>query len=72
MDGHAGGRKLGKHLRQEFLRDCLIHQQRLCRVAHAYALRLGVYHDATSHIELSGFVHIDMAVARARLDDRHK
>ena len=72
VDKHARGRKLIEHLGQELCGNRLVHQQRLGRVAHAHALGLGVHHDGACHVEIGGLVHVDMAVARARLDHRHQ
>ena len=56
--------------RQEGSRDIPMHQQRFGTVADGGALNLGIQDDLGSHRKVSVFVHIDVAVARAGLDDR--
>ncbi len=49
-----------------------VDQQRLGGIAHAHALRLGVDDNVERFIKVGGFMHVDVAVARTRLDHRYK
>ena len=49
-----------------------VDQQRLGSIAHAHALGLGVDDNVERLIKFGGFMHVDVAVARARLDHRNE
>ena len=53
-------------------RDVGVDEQRLGRVADAGALGLGVEDDALRGVEVGARVDVDVAVARRRVDDRHR
>ena len=61
----------GQCSRQESRCDIGVDEQRLSRVAHARTLRLGVQHDRKRIVEIRGGVHVDVAVTRRGIDDRH-
>ena len=71
VDRHARRRQTGDRGDEETLGDVGVHEQSLRRVAHAHALRLRVHDDGLSGREVSGGVHVHVAVTRARLDDRN-
>ncbi len=52
--------------------DVGVHEQRLGGVAHAGAVGLGVHHDGERLVEVGGGVDVDVAVADAGLDHRHR
>ena len=49
-----------------------VDQQRLGGIAHAHALRLSVDDNVERLLEIGGFMHVDVTVARARLDHRYE
>ena len=49
-----------------------VDQQRLGSIAHAHALRLGADDNVERFIEVGRLMHVDVAVARARLDNRNE
>ena len=53
-------------------RDRFVHDERLGRVAHAGALRLGVDDDPCGFVEVGGRVDVDVAVAVAVDHDRYR
>ena len=62
----------GHDRRQKRIGHSTVDQQRLGGIAHAYALGLGINDNVECLIKVGGFMHVDMAIARARLDHRHK
>ena len=62
----------GNDRRQKRIGHSMVDQQRLGGIAHAYALGLGINDNVERLIKVGGFMHVDVAVARARLDHRHK
>ena len=62
----------GHDRRQKRICHGAIDQQRLGGIAHAYALGLGINDNVERLIKVGGLMHVDVAVARARLDHRHK
>ena len=72
MNHHARGAELGKRLWQEGIGDRVVHKQGLARIAHAYALGLGVHDDRASLGKIGALMNVDVTVARARLDNRHQ
>ena len=62
----------GNDCGQEAISNGTVDQQRLGGIAHAYALGLGIDDNVERLIKVGGFMHVDVAVARARLDHRHK
>ena len=72
VDQHAMVVQHGHDRGQERICHGTIDQQRLGGVAHAYALGLGVDDNVERLVKIGGFMHVDMAVARARLDHRHQ
>ena len=71
VDRHARRRQTGNGSDEETLGNVGVHEQRLRRVAHAHALRLRVHDDGLSGLQVSGGIHVHVAVTRARLDDRN-
>ena len=57
---------------QERGRHVGVHEQRLGRVADARPLQLGVEHDRLGVLEVGARVDVDVAVARRRVDHRHR
>ncbi len=55
--------KLCRHARQEHVGHVAMYEEGLCRVAHRWALHLGVDDDARRHVEVGGCVDVDVAVA---------
>ena len=62
----------GNDRRQKRIRHGTVDQQRLGGIAHAHALRLSVDDNVERLVKIGGFMHVDVAVACARLDHRHK
>ena len=58
--------------RQELVRNIAMHQDSLGRIAHTDALRLGIQQNSHRHLHIRILVDVDMAVADAGLDDRHR
>ena len=71
MDSHARFGKRAQRLRQEIGSDGFIDEKRFACIAHAHALRFRIKQNGDGAIEIGRFVHIGMAIARARLDDGH-
>ena len=69
MDRHPAIGQLGERLGKKIGRDGRIDEQRLAGVADPEAAALRVHEDLARHVEVGGFVHVDMAVSRSRLDD---
>ena len=72
VNQHAVVVQHGNNRRQKHIGHSMVDQQRLGGIAHAHALRLSVDDNIERFIEVGGFMHVDVAVARARLDHRHK
>ena len=72
VNQHAVIMQHGNDCGQEAIGNGTVDQQRLGSVAHAHALRLGVDNNVERLVKVGGFMHVDMAVARARLDHRHQ
>ena len=70
VHGHPGIGQGVQSAGQERVGDAPVHEERLGGVADAGALRLGVDEDVDGHVEVGRCVHVHMAVAGARLDDR--
>ena len=68
----AALRQRARAPREERLRDVRVHEQRLGRVADARPLRLRIDGDRQRLLEVGGAVHVDVAVARRRIDHRHR
>ena len=68
----AGVAQLAKSGRQERVRRVDVDEQRLGRVADAGPLGLGVDDDPLRGVEVGGRVDVDVAVARRRVDHRHR
>src|SRR3546814_4461515 len=58
--------------REELVGDVLVDQERLGRVADAGAVGLGVDDDGCGLVQVGSRVDIDVAVANACLDHRHR
>ena len=69
MDRHPAIGQFGKRFGKKIGRDGRIDEQRLAGVADPEAAALRVHEDLARHVEVGGFVHVDMAVSRSRLDD---
>ena len=69
MDRHPAIGQLGERLGKKIGRDGRIDEQRLAGVADPEAAALRVHEDLARHVEIGGFVHVDVAVSRSRLDD---
>ena len=69
MDRHPAIGQLGERLGKELGGDGLIDEQRLAGVADPEAAALRVHKDFARHVEVGGFMHVDVAVSRSRLDD---
>lgn len=72
MDAHLRRCKLTQQLRQARTRDAAIDQHRLTGIAHAHTLGLRIQHDRIRLGKIGGFVDVDMAISRARFDDRNE
>ena len=55
-------------LRQGFRRDLTVDNQRLACIAYSQSLGLCIFHDVRRHADICRCIHIDVAVACARLD----
>ena len=65
------GRERGRQAGQEFGRHAGVHEDRLDRVAHAEAVRLGVDRQLVRHGEVGRTVDVDVAVPVAVEDVGH-
>ena len=72
VNEHAVIVQHGNDRRQKRIGHSMVDQQRLGGIAHAYALGLGINDNVERLIKVGGFMHVDVAVARARLNHRHK
>ena len=72
VNEHAVVVQYSNDRRQKRIGHSTVDQQRLGGIAHAYALGLGINDNVERLIKVGGFMHVDVAVARARLDHRHK
>ena len=72
VNEHAVVVQHGNDRRQKRIGHSTVDQQRLGGIAHAYTLGLGINDNVERLIKVGGFMHVDVAVARARLDHRHK
>ena len=68
----ALGAQRGERAREERRGDIGVHEQRLGRVARARPLDLRVDDDPLRRGEIGRRVHVDVAVARRRVDHRHR
>ena len=57
--------------RQKFLRNVLVDEQAFRRIAYARALALGVDENILRHLKVGSRINVNVAVARAGLDDGH-
>ena len=72
VNQHAVVMQHGHDRGQKRIGHSTVDQQRLGGIAHAHALGLGIDDNVERLIKVGGFMHVDVAVARARLDHRHK
>ena len=72
VNQHAVVVQHGNDCGQEAISNATVDQQRLGGIAHAHALGLGIDDNVERLVKVGGFMHVNMAVARARLDHRHK
>ena len=71
VDEHTGLLHVRENGRQHRIGHRRVHQERLGSVAHTKAAALRVPDDGAGHLGVGGGVHVHVAVARARLDDRY-
>ena len=72
VDGHPGPLQRRDQAGQQLVGDISVHQQGLRGVAHAGPVGLGVEDDRQRLVEIGGPVDVDVAVAHAGLDHRHR
>ncbi len=68
---HAGGLQAGDRHGQHLRGGVAVHQQGLGGVADPGPLHLGVDDDLDGHLGIGVGVHVDVVVARGRVDHRH-